>query len=1344
MAADNDDIIEHAVVKVGPDLTGFRKKLQADLKAATKDVEATVKVKLVADGRGLKGSVQRAIKEQMALPNQPVYKVKVVADAKGLKRSVADASRTVTDAARRTENDVTREAEKGANQRSRIFDREAKRRKNLFDQLSGGPKIIDWGGEGIRPMNLLYGIVAAMTPALFAMSASAVQASTSIAALGSAGIGASLALGGLLVAFNGVGDVLKLRKTVMEQQTTADANATAATEQLASAKRALADALQGEKTAQDEVHKARQEAIRDLEDLRQAVKDLDNEYKSNKISVAEARQNAIATDRNYFATALDRARAWQDYRDAQTKLSDTALQRRQKKADLRESVSKGIEGSDKVRAAKERAADARDRRLNAQKAVNTARNAGKVTSAAANLKAKIADLAPAAQEMYYWFAKNEDLFKRLHKQIAQQVLPGFNDFLKAIIAKPKGGKSTLEIAAQYAGELGAIFGKYAGKLGEWMQSPLFRTSMARIQEHNAAAFDKLGQALLTLADPLMRILDKAAPGFEDLADAILNLTERFADWIEQLDKSGGLAAWFEESRREMAKWFDTAGNILGIVKNLLTAALPSGKSLMTSFQQFTQSLEDLTGSVAGQKWLSDFFEKVRTLPYGQIIDFFKNAAIFFYAFRMIKFLKGLNPLFTGLAAIAAANPQGTARLFATMADAISGVVGYLADHPQAAATLLGILAAVKLGKTIGFNIKIPIIDRLRDALVGKFKVLDKFIGGGATTAVMNVNANVVNVYGKLINGGGGLPDIDAGAGKGKAGKAGKFGSFAAGGFWTLIAVGLYEAIFGATGDKARRTTQEMTIQAIALAVNAISSRTLAERIKDPLGTTIADAVGIVAGLVNGGGTRQREQATFSRLQRDISDYGFQHGMRGNDPNVVRRTAVTAYIDARKKSVAALVEEIRTTQGDTAAKAANLVETRKSSAVLSEMLQKYGWTKQKADDYADAITGLNGLLVQQKQDAYLATGAVTKHGTSMRNAGKQAEEATPKITKLYEEIDKTTGNKVITFTTTGEDAVREDLEGLNAYQQLLKQGKPFTEANVRRQKAIFAKNLADGGTVGGHSPHDKADNIPAWLTANEYVQPVSAVKYYGTDFMDAIRTRRIPRLANGGQPDTWPFPVKAPPETADPGMGWAPYTGPIPTGVGALKGLTGKLAAAAIDLHRATGASISSGLRPGSITATGNRSYHGYGRAIDIVPPSMAVFHYLKNKYDGAIKELIYTPAGNKQVWNGRNHLYRDPRTMAQHFNHVHLALAGGGLAKKYDTGGTLPPGYTLAFNGTGQNETVRTARQEATLNNLRLDRRDITLLAHHMAQAVGQPAITLDGRRIVETTNRYNYLPAGV
>ncbi len=55
-----------------------------------------------------------------------------------------------------------------------------------------------------------------------------------------------------------------------------------------------------------------------------------------------------------------------------------------------------------------------------------------------------------------------------------------------------------------------------------------------------------------------------------------------------------------------------------------------------------------------------------------------------------------------------------------------------------------------------------------------------------------------------------------------------------------------------------------------------------------------------------------------------------------------------------------------------------------------------------------------------------------------------------------------------------------------------------------------QGYAVGGKIRGSSSSDSADNIPIMATAGEYVQPVKTVRYYGSQVMEAIRKRLIPR------------------------------------------------------------------------------------------------------------------------------------------------------------------------------------------------------------------------------------------
>ncbi|MDR2722983.1 MAG: hypothetical protein LBB54_04585 [Cellulomonadaceae bacterium] len=96
------------------------------------------------------------------------------------------------------------------------------------------------------------------------------------------------------------------------------------------------------------------------------------------------------------------------------------------------------------------------------------------------------------------------------------------------------------------------------------------------------------------------------------------------------------------------------------------------------------------------------------------------------------------------------------------------------------------------------------------------------------------------------------------------------------------------------------------------------------------------------------------------------------------------------------------------------------------------------------------------------------------------------------------------------------------------------------------------------------------------------------------------------------------------------------------------------------LHSAfPGLAITSTMRPGAITAVGSPSMHGQGRAVDMAP-RMDVFNWLAENYPHS-HELIFSPAGARQIYKGKPFNGWAPVTRAMHFNHVHWAMANGGV-----------------------------------------------------------------------------------
>ena len=82
--------------------------------------------------------------------------------------------------------------------------------------------------------------------------------------------------------------------------------------------------------------------------------------------------------------------------------------------------------------------------------------------------------------------------------------------------------------------------------------------------------------------------------------------------------------------------------------------------------------------------------------------------------------------------------------------------------------------------------------------------------------------------------------------------------------------------------------------------------------------------------------------------------------------------------------------------------------------------------------------------------------------------------------------------------------------------------------------------------------------------------------------------------------------------------------------------------------------ITSRFRAGSITSSGKLSYHAQGKALDI-EPTMAIFDWLATKGCPNSTELIFTPAGKRQLWHGKPHVYSGA-VAAAHYDHIHWAV----------------------------------------------------------------------------------------
>ncbi|MER7331660.1 MULTISPECIES: hypothetical protein [unclassified Micromonospora] len=427
-------------------------------------------------------------------------------------------------------------------------------------------------------------------------------------------------------------------------------------------------------------------------------------------------------------------------------------------------------------------------------------------------------------------------------------------------------------------------------------------------------------------------------------------------------------------------------------------------------------------------------------------------------------------------------------------------------------------------------------------------------------------------------------------------------------------------------------------------------------------------------------------------------------------------ATPAQIAQEKVGEAMKVLADRTATAADKANALKMAQDALSGAAKSQVEAEEAY-EAAVDNVAGALTKKNNSLNKGTAAGRAnrdAVQALLESSVEMYNAdiaaGKSVEEATRlhelRVKALRDEAAKVGANTVETekliatygkiptdietlLKLTGNVEVDKQLAHMAIQQKALDKNISYAESKRLYEKDKRLAMMASGGLV--HGPGTStSDSIPAMLSRREFVEPAATVDYYGVPFFEALRRRRIPKEAlpgfkRGGLVD-WPFNVNV----ADT---YIPKADVVPARTA---GGIGSADMMKILRRVFPGLALLSGYRPGSRTNSGSLSYHGRiakdgdkGRAVD-VPPRMDVFNWLTRNYPDS-REIIYTPAGGRQVWNGRPHVFQDPFVRRTHYNHVHWA---------YDEGGYLPPGVSTVFNGTGKPEPVFTDGQWADLSAL--------------------------------------------
>ncbi|WP_019072397.1 hypothetical protein [Streptomyces hokutonensis] len=517
-----------------------------------------------------------------------------------------------------------------------------------------------------------------------------------------------------------------LKSTVSD---VADANRRAA-ESVAGAERDLADAQRAARQAQQDLTQARKDAAQELEDLnnrladaqldqRQKVIDLQDAEKQlaadkaagSKVSAEQLAKDQLAYDKavqalNEQQTETQRL---QDQADAANKAgvegSATVTKAKQGIADANQTVTDktqalkdaeieqsraAVDGAQKVAKAERDVADARAAATKAavdgarqiadaqQSVADAARNVADAQTAGAAATAKVADamakLAPSAREFVKAVVAQGGAWRALKLDIQERLFKGLGDTFTTMARATL--PSVHDGLVGTAGILNTIAKNAAGAVTE-----LGKTGMLR------KLFDGLNDGMRPLTripgqfvTGLTQISVAASPAFKRLSDGAAGAADRISKKISDAFKSGALERAINHAI-DLAKQFGhLVGDIFGTLGNIMDAAQLGGANALTTLSDAFAELRRVTGLPEMQKALGSIFGSLHKIA-SVLIDVVGVA------------LENLVP-------IAAPFVSMIADLAGTVAGPLKSFFEFLGDHQtlvgSIAAGILAIVTAMKL------------------------------------------------------------------------------------------------------------------------------------------------------------------------------------------------------------------------------------------------------------------------------------------------------------------------------------------------------------------------------------------------------------------------------------------------------------------------------------------------------------------------------------------------------------------------------------------------------------------------------------------------------------------------
>lgn len=506
----------------------------------------------------------------------------------------------------------------------------------------------------------LVGSIVALGGALIGIIGAAGPAAGALAALGPAALAVGGAVGTAMLAFKGIGAALKaLTASQVQSANTSQASmsqAASAARGLANAEDALRAAQRARANAQIEsdrqveaadkalarahndvrlaladLNAEREQAVRDLIDMRNAEVDATLSVEAADIALIDAKEEQAKVNADATSTALDRRKAALRVAEAEQRLKEANISSSRATEDNNKAQAAGVNGASNVVAATQRVVDAKTaeseavtgaaeaRRqasermisadesvVHAQRALEAAMEAvsqavDKQSAAQTKLADLMSHLSPAGQAFVFFLKSLVPLLDKLSGAAQTSFLPGLQTAIQTLIPMIDS------VAIPSIKAFGAVLSSLAIDGAKEIKS-FERDFLSFGTGAGPKLVDSFGHILLNLLNVILNLSMAAIPLLEWLTKLTLAWSEHLKMTTQVKRDTGELASFFDKVKAVLTVLGNILKNVGGILHQVFAAAAPMGMRLLQSFEALTKKTNDYFHSTEGFNKLKKYFD----------------------------------------------------------------------------------------------------------------------------------------------------------------------------------------------------------------------------------------------------------------------------------------------------------------------------------------------------------------------------------------------------------------------------------------------------------------------------------------------------------------------------------------------------------------------------------------------------------------------------------------------------------------------------------------------------------------------------------------------------------------